>query len=265
MSVLGKTVTYPQTVDPSILEFIPRSQSRGTISHLPPIGFDYWTAYEFSWLTSRGSPEEAILKLNYPVSSKNIVESKSLKLYLGGYSNSRFASKQDIMSQIRGDLRKGIGTDALQLELLSPEDDKVQPMAAKGYCLDIHELKDPKFEIDPKLLRIGSEVRDELMFTNSFRSLCPVTGQPDWATVFVLYKGREILPESLRSYLCSYRNHQGFHESCCEQMYTDIISQCAPEELSIACAFTRRGGIEIVPLRSSAPTVSVRLRRTFRQ
>lgn len=265
MTVLGKTTTYPTVIDASILEFIPRSLGRSSLTHVAPHGIDYWTGYEFSWLSSRGSPEEAILKLHYSAQSTHIVESKSLKLYLGGFASTRFGSKAEIIERISSDLRLGLGVTALSVELLILEDERVMPWPAKGYCIDIHELKDPTFEVNPSLLRTGSEVRDELMFTNSFRSLCPVTGQPDWATVSVLYKGKEIMPDSLRAYLCSYRNHQGFHESCCEAIFSDISRQCSPDELSVACSFTRRGGIDITPIRSSSDTVMVKLRRTFRQ
>lgn len=248
-----------------ILEFIPRSHARKSLRHIPPEGYDIWTAYEFSWLNNRGSPEEAVLRLKYSAASNCIVESKSLKLFLGEFATTRYASKDEVREKIISPLCKGLGVPTLHLDFLSLEDEKLVPSPPMGYCLDIHDLRNPTFEVDAALLRKSEEIRDELMYTHSFRSLCPVTGQPDWATVFVLYRGPEILPDSLRSYLCSYRNHRGFHESCCELIFSDITSQCAPLELSVACCFTRRGGIDITPLRSSSSDIAVKIRRTFRQ
>lgn len=265
MSVLGNKTEYPTAVDPRILEFIPRDQSRRGLHSIAPSGFDYWTCYEFSWLNARGSPEEAVLKLRYSSDSKCIVESKSLKLYLGGFASTRAGDKGAARDRNMQDLARGLGTANLTAELLPLEHDSLTPGNIKGYCIDIHDLKDPVFDLSPAILRRGSEVRDELMYTHSFRSLCPVTGQPDWATVLVLYNGPEILPDSLRAYLCSFRNHRGFHEACCERIYSDLMEHCMPSRLSIACLFTRRGGIDITPVRSTSPDSAVKLRRTLRQ
>jgi 7-cyano-7-deazaguanine reductase len=266
---LGKDSEYITSYDPKVLDFIPRKDSRNKLTHnvfndKSIYGFDIWNAYEFSWLDSRGSPENAVLRIIVPFNSTNICESKSLKIYLGGFAFEKISSIQTLVETIQNDLSKGTNS-VVEIQALKIDSQELIPVPTKGYDIDLHELKNPTFEYNNSLLKTGSEHREELLFTNSFRSLCPVTAQPDWATVSVMYKGQEILPEDLRKYLVSFRNHQGFHESCCEIIFEDILTICKPEELGVMCCFTRRGGIDISPIRSNSHTNRLKFCRTVRQ
>ena len=276
---LGVESSYIDTVDASVLDFIPRALSRdqnqicnfydGSTS-----GNDIWHAYEFSWLDNDGSPEVGVLRITIPSISTHICESKSLKIYLGGFAFTRFQNPQIACERIQQDLFVGLyGSEANSknqrapiVTLFSLSATELLPSMPKGYCVDMHTLRNPNFDIaDKKLLVVGSDHREEIIYSHNFRSLCPVTAQPDWATVLVMYRGQEILPESLHRYLVSFRRHQGFHEACCEQIFSDIIEVCKPEELGVICCFTRRGGLDITPMRTNAKGNDLPFFRTIRQ
>jgi 7-cyano-7-deazaguanine reductase len=267
---LGQQSEYKDTYWPECLDFVPRSLGRANLTsglfgkNGSANGVDIWHAYEFSWLDNDGSPENAILRIIFPSTSEYIVESKSLKLYLGSFAFEKALSAQQIVETIQKDLSKGTGS-TVDVQALNVDAANLIPSITKGYCIDLHSVRKPKFEYDSSLLRAGSEEREELLYSDCFRSLCPVTAQPDWARVVVMYKGKEILPENLRRYLISFRRHQGFHESCCEIIYNDIMSKCSPEELTVMCCFTRRGGLDINPIRSNSASNRLQYARTVRQ
>lgn len=258
--VLGKETAYPQSYSPGVLVFVDRKQE-STLGEIRSrvCGVDLWNAYEFSFLDNRGSPEQYVLRIEFDPQSGPLVESKSLKLYLGGFAFER-TSKEEVTATIIKDLK-----NPLSVSILPVNSPLLTPNPKIGYHIDVHTLKEPRFAYNSSLLRIGDEERSEVLYSDQFRSLCPVTGQPDWASVYVLYKGREIIPESLLSYLVSFRDHRGFHESCAEIIFKDIYSVCTPEELSIMCCFTRRGGIDINPIRTLKGSPPLRYQRTFRQ
>jgi 7-cyano-7-deazaguanine reductase len=263
---LGTSTPAPEQYSPSVLDFIPRALSRTFELDTPWAGSDVWHAFEFSWLDARGSPETGVIRIDIPVASKHIVESKSLKLYLNSFAFERLESSTVAVETIQKDLSAGLGVMPV-VTLLSLEASTLMPqLRPKGYCVDGHTLRDPIFDaINPSLLQCGSSERDEILFSNNLRSLCPVTAQPDWATVFVMYRGNEILPESLHAFVASFRKHQGFHEACCERIFYDIHTQCRPTELSVMCCFTRRGGIDITPIRGYQQGHLLQWMRTVRQ
>ena len=245
---LGRSVDYTGVYTPSLLCSMERSAGRvpmGIAGELPFHGDDLWTAYEFSWLNQRGRPEAALVRLDVPCASPCIVESKSLKLYLNSFAETRFSSRTEVLSTLNSDL--GVAFRApVVVELLSPE--QLRPDGAlAGHCLDDIEDGD-------------SRVVHETRYSHLFRSLCPVTGQPDFATLIVSYSGRPVVRESLLAYLVSYRNHQAFHEATVEQIYLDLRRRCRPERLSVYGRFLRRGGIDINPFRSSHDETAPMLR-----
>lgn len=250
---LGKITSYSEEYNPELLEFIPRSQGRSILpSNISFEGSDLWTCYEFSWLNGNGKPCNKILRMEYPASSTHIVESKSLKLFLGGFAFKKFENEKDVVFCIRKDLLSGLGASSIEISLLSINDDP--NFLVKGRCLDEFQIQAPEFSYDATLLKSDKSRVEESVCSHLFRSLCPVTGQPDWASIQIEYKGKKINDESLLRYLFSLRRHQGFHEQCCEVILSDIAQQCEPEQLSVTCFFTRRGGISIWPSRIAAET-----------
>jgi 7-cyano-7-deazaguanine reductase len=267
---LGKDIQYPQTLDRSVLYGIDRCLARkelGITLELPFGGSDLWRCYEFSWLNNKGKPESRVLELIIPCSSKNIVESKSLKLFLGSFSNEKFSDPDSVEKEIIKSLTPILDCENFEINLvpldLFPGCEKVSGIAES---LDNLDVTTDCYQVNSDLLKTNNNVVQKKVCTDLFRSLCPVTGQPDWATVLVEYSGKEITAESLLKYLISFRNHQGFHEEACERIFVDLLKLCAPNELSVFCFFTRRGGIDISPTRTTLKNASgISEIRTIRQ
>lgn len=263
---LGERSEYPQRYDPSVLHPIPRESGRtaiGITGALPFDGVDIWNAYEVSWLDKAGKPVVAMLELRVPCDSAFIVESKSLKLYLGSFNNSRFDSANDVQSRIEADLcQLTQGNVTTTLDSLSAAiASRFALKAVPGVCIDDLELVEPLFEVSPDLLRAEEgHVVEETLHSHLLRSNCPVTGQPDWATVIIHYRGRPISRQGLLGYLVSYRNHNDFHEQCVERIFHDIKRQCQPQGLTVYARYTRRGGIDINPFRSDFERAAGNLR-----
>jgi len=254
---LGKTQSYEQEYSPDILFAIPRKQNRIHLAHAQFNGYDLWNAYEFSWLNERAFPQSQVLRIKVSCNSENIVESKSLKLYLNTFSFKQFESQQALLKILSTDLAQCVKGD-VELELIVLDSNKLQIVQNinDSVLLDGTKLsQSPDFSevkaglLQPKNKKSTSTVLK--VHSHLFRSVCPVTSQPDWASVFICYQGREICNESLLSYLLSFRKHAGFHEDCVERIYSDIFTYCKPEKLSVYAAFTRRGGIDINPFRSN--------------
>ena len=256
---LGKVSAVPDSYSPDLLYPVPRAVGRSQFlsgSSVPFQGSDRWDCFEVSWLSDRGIPQTAYANIQYSASSPNIVESKSLKLYLTGFHNTRCVSSQALAEQITTDLAAALDAADVSCDIIPfaqmPEPTPYQNL---GQCLDTLELTGEGLDFDANqpvsLLQCNEAAAPATaqVYSHNLRSLCPVTGQPDWATVVVRYRGRLIEPASLFRYLMAYRNHQGFHEACCEQMFVDILSACAPDELAVGCYFARRGGIAITPVR----------------
>jgi 7-cyano-7-deazaguanine reductase len=262
---LGKTVTYTEIYTPSLLCPIPRVESRAAlgISELPFHGVDIWNCYEVSWLNKRGKPDVAVLEIHVPCASDFMIESKSLKLYLNSFNGTRFDSRAEVQQTIESDL--GVATRSVVLVNLSAVSKSASFQEGRGTLLDDLDIEVNTYQVDPTLLAHASGQRlSESLHTNLFKTNCPVTGQPDWATLTVNYQGDPIDKASLLRYLVSYRQHQGYHESSVEQIYRDIMKHLGPDELTVYARYTRRGGIDINPFRSNFEQAPGNL-RTFRQ
>ncbi|MDQ2972347.1 MAG: NADPH-dependent 7-cyano-7-deazaguanine reductase QueF [Rhodanobacteraceae bacterium] len=255
---LGRAVAYPDRSDPRLLFPIPRAQARAQIGlddrALPFVGTDIWNAYELSWLDARGQPRVAIAELRVPVDSPHLVESKSLKLYLNGYAHERFDDSTNVQACIVRDL-SAIADAQVEVALIEPRDFVTQLTAElPGVSLDDLQLEIVDYgPPQPGYLQSQSSASpvEEVLVCQIFRSNCPVTGQPDWASVQLRYRGAPIDHAGLLRYLVSYRNHADLHEACVERIFVEVMQRCAPQALSVYARFTRRGGLDINPWRAT--------------
>ena len=257
---LGKVSANPDRYSPELLFPIPRSAHRALLSFdttLPFMGVDIWNAYELSWLGPRGKPEVAIAQIEIPFDSPFIVESKSLKLYLNSLNYEQFANADEVKSRITQDLSSCLKSN-LRLQLLDPEEWSVLKIeSATGTCLDRLDV-DIQPQESPNPLWLTADFKnapiEEILYSHLLRSNCPVTGQPDWASISISYTGPTINQENLLRYIVSYRNHQEFHEHCVEKIFCDIKTNCKPAKLSVYARYTRRGGLDINPFRTDYNT-----------
>ncbi|MFT5574663.1 MAG: 7-cyano-7-deazaguanine reductase [Bermanella sp.] len=254
---LGKSVDYPEAYDPSQLQGISRAHGRQALAfdELPLMGCDLWNAYELSWLDAKGKPKVACAQFEFSAESPNMVESKSLKLYLNSFNQTRFDSAQAVARALKLDLAAVAGSEVL-IALYAPDEwlQTLQLRAPEGCCLDDFDVADLAAEPSADLLFFSGKPGCETYYSNLFRSRCPVTGQPDWATVEIEISGNLPKPAALLSYLLSYRNNDEFHEQCVERIFTDIFHAAKPERLTVYARYTRRGGLDINPLRSTHET-----------
>ncbi len=254
---LGKQSEYPNVYTPSLLCSIPRSKGRDVLhidsENLPFTGVDIWNAYELSWLDERGKPQIAVAEIQFPCTSSTIIESKSLKLYLGSFNGTRFDGILDVQKTLESDLSVNAKAPVV-VKLSTLAQCPLQAIGMlRGECLDELPVSVDAYQPDPSLLSIASQQqRHESVHTHLFRSLCPVTSQPDWASVHVAYSGRGIDRSALLRYLISYRDHQAFHEQCVERIFLDINTATQPERLTVFARFLRRGGLDINPFRTNA-------------
>jgi len=257
-SPLGREVEYPESPDARLLFPIARASSRAELGlearALPFTGADTWNAYELSWLDARGKPQAAIAELRVPAESPNLIESKSLKLYLNGYAQTRFEDAQALRAAIARDLAVAAGS-GVEVTLIEARDFASQKLAElPGTSLDEQQLDIGDYgPPQPDHLHAHAHARhvEEALTTQLFRSNCPVTGQPDWAALQIHYAGAPMDHAGLLRYLVSYRRHCGFHEACVERIFMDITARCAPRALSVYARFTRRGGLDINPWRAT--------------
>lgn len=255
-SPLGKETVYANQYDPSLLYPIERDinwQARGVDrSTLPFFGEDIWNSYEISWLNAKGKPIVALAQFHIPATSTHIVESKSFKLYLNSYNLSRFDSADEVAAQMAKDLSEAAGGQ-VKVTLTSPQD-LVQIEAFDGRCFDDLDIAVTHYEPAPELLSSQGDRVTETLVSHLLKSNCPVTGQPDWASVQISYTGPKIDEEGLLGYLISYREHGDFHEQCVETIFMDIFERCQPKELTVYARYVRRGGLDINPYRSTQDT-----------
>lgn len=263
---LGKTSDYPSQYDPSQLQAVPRSLNRDDIdiqaASLPFQGCDDWTGYEVSWLNPKGKPCVAIGLFRVPCTSPNLVESKSFKLYLNSFNQSRFESLEQVVKQMEQDLSACAG-ESVEVQLLTPSQFKQFPLLElEGVCLDELDISVDDFEFRPDYLAgaCGSNEVEETLCSHLLKSNCLITGQPDWGSVQIRYQGGQIDHEALLRYLISFRQHNEFHEQCVERIFTDILRFCRPTKLSVQARYTRRGGLDINPFRSNFEVAPVHFR-----
>ncbi len=263
-------------VSASLLCPIRRAAQRqliGLTGKLPFLGADLWTAFELSWLNPRGKPQVALAHFTVPCESFNLIESKSLKLYLGSFSDTQFADALEVQQRLRTDLteaawRGAVVQSGVGVRLISVDQFDAEPIAElTGLSLDRLDLECERYTPAPDLLfaAIDEEPVSEVLSSRLFRSNCPVTGQPDWASVQISYFGPQIDQAGLLRYLVSFRGHAGFQEDCVERMFLDISQRCQPHKLSVLARFTRRGGLDINPFRTSYPQALPLNQRMARQ
>ena len=275
-SLLGQSTAYSDLYDASLLFPIPRLQSRqglGLTDALPFLGADLWTAYELSWLNQKGKPQVALAEIVVPCESTHLIESKSLKLYLGSFSNTRFEDANAVQKAIVTDLSSatwqgGVIGASVGVKLLKPDEfDRQGVQELEGLNLDRLDLDCSMYTPCPDYLQSTHDEApvQEVLSSRLLRSNCPVTGQPDWGSVQVNYFGPPIDHAGLLRYIVSFRQHTGFHEHCVERMFMDIWSRCRPHSLSVYARYTRRGGLDINPFRSSSPQPLPRNTRHARQ
>ncbi len=255
-SLLGKPTEYGGAHDAGVLYAVPRAPMRaelGILGTLPFLGADIWNAYELSWLNMRGKPQVALAKIIFPADSPALIESKSLKLYLNGYSQTAMQDMSVVKNRIAADLSRVAGA-RVDVYLQTPEEVAGQSLTEMaGLLLD-------RLDIDVEVGQVGKEILqvdasapqvEETLVSRLLKSNCPVTGQPDWASVQIYYLGAPIDQASLLRYLVGFRTHNAFHEQCAEQIFIDIQHACRPTKLSVYARYTRRGGLDINPWRSN--------------
>ena len=269
-SQLGKTSSYIDQYDASLLFPIPRADKRAELglTDTPPFfGADMWTLYELSWLNLRGKPQVALAHITVPCESPNIVESKSFKLYLNSFNNSRFADAREVRERIRADVSAATGV-GIGIKTIGPELFDREPVhEMDGLNLDRLDVECQHFTPAPELLfaEFDEPPVTETLTSNLLKSNCLVTGQPDWGSVQIAYSGPAINQEGLLQYLVSFRNHNEFHEQCVERIFMDVWTRCKPIKLSVYARYTRRGGLDINPFRCSYPVQLPPNVRTARQ
>ena len=269
-SQLGKPTPYIDQYDASLLFPIPRSAKRAELGlgeQLPFLGADMWTVFELSWLNQRGKPQLALAHITVPCESPQIVESKSFKLYLNSFNNTRFLDAREVRERIRADLNAVVGA-GVGVKTLGPELFDQEPVhELDGLNLDRLDIECRHYTPAPELLFADHEEApvSETLVSNLLKSNCLVTGQPDWGSVQISYAGAPIDQEGLLQYIVSFRNHNEFHEQCVERIFMDIWTRCRPLKLSVYARYTRRGGLDINPFRTSYPQGLPLNRRTARQ
>lgn len=266
--VLGKSTVYIENYAPELLFPIPRSLGRDKIGlkkDLPFSGVDLWNGYELSWLDPKGKPMIALVEIEYSADSENIVESKSLKLYFNSFNQTHFLDKTAVKTCIEQDLSQIVGTK-VNVNLYLPYELKERILSDfTGTCLDTLDIETNIYAVESNFLKLDSEeIVKETLYSDLLKSNCLATGQPDWGSLLIHYVGPKIQHKGLLKYIISYRNHQGFHEHCVEQIYQDILTKCRPEKLTVFARYTRRGGLDINPFRSNFEKIPKNL-RTLRQ
>jgi 7-cyano-7-deazaguanine reductase len=275
-SQLGKSSSYADQYDAALLFPIPRADKRLElgISGTPPFfGADLWTAFELSWLNLRGKPQLALAHITVPCETPNLIESKSFKLYLNSFNSTRFSDAAEVQARLRADLSEAAWRGAAQpssvgVRLLLPELFDREPVhELDGLSLDRLDIECSRYTPAPELLTaaFSEQPVSEVLTSNLLKSNCLVTGQPDWGSVRISYSGPQIDQEGLLQYLVSFRNHNEFHEQCVERIFMDIWSRCKPLKLTVYARYTRRGGLDINPFRTSHPQGLPANVRTARQ
>jgi 7-cyano-7-deazaguanine reductase len=275
-SPLGKASAYADQYDPSLLFPLARAPKRseiGIAGSVPFVGADLWTAFELSWLNERGKPQVALAHFTVPCETPNIVESKSFKLYLNSFNQTRFATAQDVQARLRADISEAVWRGAqhpgtVGVRLLLPEQFDQEPVhELDGLNLDRLDIECHTYQPAPDLLRAATDEApvSEVLVSHLLKSNCLVTGQPDWGSVRVAYTGPQIDQERLLQYIVSFRNHNEFHEQCVERIYMDLWTRCKPIKLEVYARYTRRGGLDINPWRTSHPQAMPKNVRTARQ
>lgn len=254
--ILGQTTDYPKTYSPNILYPIARALGRESLTMKEFIGVDYWHAFEISWLDDNNLSQVAMVRLVIPATSLYIVESKSLKLYFNSFNFTNFSNKETVINTIQKDLSDCLKTD-VEVQIFELTDNAMHIATLNSECIDGVLTKKIAIlnDVDNSLLKDDNYNNDTVIkqtyHSNLLRSNCPVTNQPDWGTVEIVIESGQLNQEKLLEYILSYRNHNGFHEQCVEQIFSDLMAYYNPKSLMVRAWYTRRGGIDINPVRVS--------------
>jgi len=254
---LGKPTIYKSEYDAGLLCPIPRKLKRdelGLSDELPFRGVDIWNAYELSWLTPQGKPVVAMGEFRIPCESANLVESKSIKLYLNSFNQTRFDDFESVRALMSKDLGGAAGAP-VDVRLMAAAEFAAESFATlPGQCIDDLDIEVDNYALDAELLKGAADAEtqvSETLHSHLLKSNCLVTSQPDWGSVLIHYQGAKINQEALLRYLISFRQHDEFHEQCVERIYNDLLRFCQPEKLTVYARYTRRGGLDINPYRSN--------------
>jgi 7-cyano-7-deazaguanine reductase len=266
---LGRATGYVCHYDSSLLQAISRQIKRDELAiaphALPFYGEDVWNGYEVSWLNPKGKPQVALMICRIPADSPNLVESKSFKLYLNSFNQTEFVSFEQVAERIRQDIGEVVGAP-VTIELMRVDDVQFEPKVLQGDLLDELDIEVNHQGLNPALLKADeAHPVQQTWVSHLLKSNCLVTSQPDWASVQIAYEGPCIEPESLLQYLISFRLHDEFHEQCVERIFTDIMAACRPAKLSVYARYTRRGGLDINPYRTTEKNFLAPNLRTLRQ
>ena len=258
-SPLGKSSAYQTQYAPELLFPIARQQKRDELQitgALPFFGVDIWNAYELSWLNMRGKPQVAIATFTVPADSPNIIESKSFKLYLNSFNQTRLANQDALAELLREDVSTAAGAPVHVTVTMQEDFGRLKMGELDGLLLDRLDIEVDNYWPTPALLKAvkGAPPVDETLVSHLLKSNCLVTGQPDWGSVQIHYVGPQIEQEGLLKYLIGFREHNEFHEQCVERIFVDIMRQCAPQKLAVYARYTRRGGLDINPWRANFST-----------
>lgn len=259
-SLLGKTTEYKDQYDSNLLYGVPRQLNRDSIGlpnpqALPFKGYDTWYGYELSWLNAKGKPIVALAKFEFDYQNINIIESKSFKLYLNSFNQTKFATHQQVIEHLQQDLAK-CAQGHVVVTLFAPDDiAHFTPKKLPGICLDDADISIDNYQFDQSLLKLktddNAQSSQQTYHSHLLKSNCLITNQPDWASVVIDYHGPKLDEQALLRYLISYRQHNEFHEQCVERLYNDIYQLAKPQYLSVVAYYTRRGGLDITPYRCS--------------
>jgi 7-cyano-7-deazaguanine reductase len=256
-SELGIKSHYESSYNPDKLFPISRTDKRLEIgvdpNNLPFVGFDRWTHYEVSWLNSKGKPMVGIAEIVYPCDSHSIIESKSLKLYFNTLNNTKYDSVDALVKVITADLTKAIQAPvSIQLSLIGERQQQLIEPQFTGICLDDLDVSCDTYQVEPNFLEVVTgKMVNETVHSNLLKSNCLVTHQPDWGSIQIQYAGEQIAHQGLLKYIVSFREHNEFHEQCIERIFNDIMQRCHPSHLTVYGRYTRRGGLDINPIRST--------------
>ena len=266
---LGKVTDYKTEYDPHLLCPFPRQIKRdviGVTGTLPFGGYDIWNAFELSWLNLKGKPVVAMGEFHIPCESPNLIESKSFKLYLNSFNQTRLADFDQVEERMVRDLSHAAGAKVRVRLLDSDQFITEQILKLPGRCIDDLDIAVNNYSLDPALLENSTDPQQpvaEELYSHLLKSNCLVTNQPDWGSVLIRYQGNRINPEALLRYLISFRQHNEFHEQCVERIFVDLMRYCKPQKLTVYARYTRRGGLDINPFRSNfeARIANLRLAR----
>jgi 7-cyano-7-deazaguanine reductase len=254
-SELGQVSSTDLNYNPDRLFAIPRIAKRkelGIQTQLPFFGFDCWNHYEVSWLNEKGRPCVAIAEIIYDCATPYLIESKSLKLYFNSFNNTKFKDMDEVRQTVERDLSKRLEGE-VQIKIFSLREKELYNTQTTftGECIDDLDVTCNVYLVNPGYLFVEENRVEETLYSDLLKSNCLVTNQPDWGSVQIAYEGMQINREGLLKYLVSFRNHNEFHEQCIERIFVDIMNYCKPDRLTVNGRYTRRGGLDINPYRST--------------